>query len=165
LSDDNKKLLNGLVKQFPAMTVLEVDAMLKQIKMILTQLTAAINYLLYFALLAGFTVLFSSIYSTLDHRISEGALMRTLGANRELLRKAHLVEFSIIGLMSGLIAVLMFQLVLFGLYTYVLHLDFHFNWMVSVVVLFVSTVCVILAGFWGVKDVVNKSPMHVLREV
>ena len=164
LSDDNKKLLNGLVKQFPAMTVLEVDAMLKQIKMILTQLTAAINYLLYFALLAGFTVLFSSIYSTLDHRISEGALMRTLGANRELLRKAHLVEFSIIGLMSGLIAVLMFQLVLFGLYIYVLHLDFHFNWMVSVVVLFVSTVCVILAGFWGVKDVVNKSPMHVLRE-
>jgi len=164
LSDDNKKLLNGLVKQFPAMTVLEVDAMLKQIKMILTQLTAAINYLLYFALLAGFTVLFSSIYSTLDHRISEGALMRTLGANRELLRNAHLVEFSIIGLMSGLIAVLMFQLVLFSLYTYVLHLDFYFNGVLSIVVPLMSAMCVILAGFWGVKDVVNKSPMHVLRE-
>ncbi|OUR85572.1 ABC transporter permease [Cycloclasticus sp. 44_32_T64] len=164
LSDSHKKLLNGLVKQFPAMTVLEVDAMLKQIKMILTQLTAAINYLLYFALLAGFTVLFASIYSTLDHRISEGALMRTLGASRELLRIAHLVEFAIIGLMSGLIAVLMFQLVLFGLYTYVLHLDFHFNVWLSISVPLLSAICVMLAGLWGVRAAVNKPPMLVLRE-
>ncbi|ORU93687.1 MAG: ABC transporter permease [Cycloclasticus sp. symbiont of Bathymodiolus heckerae] len=165
LSDDKKKLLNSLVKQFPAMTVLEVDAMLKQIKLILTQLTAAINYLLYFALLAGFTVLFASVYATLDNRISEGALMRTLGANRQLLRRAHLIEFSFVGLLAGVIAVLMFQLVLWGLYTYVLHLEFSFNVWLGIAVPILSGACVTLAGLWGVKDVVNKPPMHVLREV
>ncbi|HIF17913.1 MAG TPA: FtsX-like permease family protein [Cycloclasticus sp.] len=164
LSEENKKHLNGLVKQFPAMTVLEVDAMLKQIKMILSQLTAAINYLLYFALLAGFTVLFSSVYSTLDNRIAEGALMRTLGANRALLRKAQIVEFSMIGLITGVIAVLMSQLVLFGLYNYVLHLDFKLDVMLCLVVPVLSIVTVVMAGLWGVKDVVKKSPMVVLRE-
>lgn len=164
LSDSNKHLLNGLVKQFPTMTVLEVDTMLKQIKLILTQLTAAINYLLYFALLAGFTVLFASVYSTLDNRISEGALMRTLGANRQLLRKAHQIEFSFIGLVSGVIAVLVFQLVLFGLYRYVLHLDFSINALLCITVPVLSAACVTLAGLWGVKDVANKSPMQVLRE-
>lgn len=165
LSDKNKKRLNALVKKFPTMSVLEVEAMLQQIKIILGQLTAAINYLLYFALLAGLTVLLASIYSTLDHRISEGALMRTLGANRELLRKAHLVEFSIIGLMSGLIAVLMVQLVLFGLYTYVLNLDFYLNVKLIILVPLFSAICIVVAGFWGVREVVNKPPMHVLRDV
>ena len=160
-----KKVLNGLAKQFPSMTLLEVDAILEQFKTILTQLTAAINYLLYFALLAGFTVLFASVNSTLDNRINEGALMRTLGANRTLLNQAHWVEFSIIGVVSGLIAVLMFELVSFGLYTYVLHLDFHFNWLLVLLTPIVSAGCVVAAGLWGVKDVANKPPMWVLREV
>ena len=160
-----KKVLNGLAKQFPSMTLLEVDAILEQFKTILTQLTAAINYLLYFALLAGFTGLFASVNSTLDNRINEGALMRTLGANRTLLNQAHWVEFSIIGVVSGLIAVLMFELVSFGLYTYVLHLDFHFNWLLVLLTPIVSAGCVVAAGLWGVKDVANKPPMWVLREV
>jgi putative ABC transport system permease protein len=61
LAVENKNLLNQLVKKFPAITILEVDTLLKQFKSILTQLTAAINYLLYFALLAGFTVLFAAV--------------------------------------------------------------------------------------------------------
>ncbi|PCI68486.1 MAG: ABC transporter permease [Piscirickettsiaceae bacterium] len=164
LSDENQKHLNALVKQFPAMTVLEVDAMLKQIKMILTQLTAAINYLLYFALLAGFTVLFSSVYSTLDNRISEGALMRTLGAGRALLRQAQIVEFAMIGLITGLISVFMVQLLLFGLYNYVLHLPFQLNVLLCLAVPVLSVLTVVAAGLWGVKDVVKKSPMIVLRD-
>ena len=160
-----KKALNGLAKQFPSMTLLEVDAILEQFKTILTQLTAAINYLLYFALLAGFTVLFASVNSTLDNRINEGALMRTLGANRQLLNKAHWVEFSIIGVVSGLIAVLMFELVSFGLYTFVLKLDFNFNVLLCVFTPLVSAACVIAAGLWGVKDVANKPPMWVLRDI
>lgn len=47
------------------MTVLDVDFILQQLSRILAQLTAAINYLLYFALGAGFLVLFSAVYSTL----------------------------------------------------------------------------------------------------
>lgn len=165
LSAANKNVLNDLVKQFSSITVLEVDAMLKQFKTILTQLTAAINYLLYFALLAGFTVLFAAVYSTLDSRISEGALMRTLGANRTLLRKAHLVEFSLIGLASGVIAVLMSEMIAFALYTYVLHLNFQLSIVMWLVVPLISAVCVTLAGLWGVKEAVNQPPMQVLRDV
>lgn len=162
---DNKKSLNGLAKQFPNMTLLEVDALLNQFKMILTQLTAAINYLLYFALLAGFTVLFASVFTTLDIRIAEGALMRTLGANKQLLRNAQWLEFSMIGFIAGLIAMLMYHAILFGLYTYVLHLDFNVNVWLIVSVPMLSVVCVTLAGLWGVRDVVKKPPMWVLRDI
>ena len=165
LSDKNKNVLNTLVKTYPSITVLEVDAMLKQFKMILTQLTEAINYLLYFALLAGFTVLFAAVYSTLDNRIYEGTLMRTLGANRALLRKAHLVEFCILGLMSGLVAVLMSELLIYILYSYILHLDYQINGILWIVLPLISMLCIAATGYWGVRRVVTKSPMQVLREL
>ena len=165
LAEDNKSLLNQLVKNFPAITILEVDTLLKQFKSILTQLTAAINYLLYFALLAGFTVLFAAVYSTLDNRIQEGALMRTLGANRALLRKAHIIEFSLLGLISGIIAVLLAELLVYALYTYVFHLTYQINWLIWLGVPFISTFCVALVGYWGVRGVVDQSPMQVLREI
>lgn len=165
LSEENKGLLNELVKKYSAITILEVDTILKQFKSILTQLTAAINYLLYFALLAGFTVLFAAVYSTLDNRIQEGALMRTLGANRALLRKAHIIEFSLLGLVSGVIAVLLSELLVYALYTFVFHLNYQINWLLWVGVPFISTFCVALVGYWGVRGVVNQSPMQVLREI
>ena len=101
--ETQKNVLNTLVKKYPGTTILEVDLILKQFKTILTQLTQAINYLLYFSLMAGFTVLFAAVYSTLDQRIQEGALMRALGANRSFLRKIHLIEFGLLGLIAGLL--------------------------------------------------------------
>lgn len=164
LPENNKNLLNGLVKKYPGVTVLEVDQILKQFKRVLVQLTESINYLLYFALLAGFTVLFATVYSTLDNRIHEGALMRTLGANRTLLRKAHLVEFSLLGLISGFIAIIMSELLVYALYTYVLYLDYQINLLLWVLVPTISILAITIAGYWGLRSVVNKSPVQILHE-
>jgi len=91
--------------------------------------------------------------------------MRTLGANRALLRKAHIIEFSLLGLMSGVIAVCMSELLLYLIYTYILHLDYQLNIVLCLGVPLISAVCISLAGFLGVRSVVNKPPMLVLREI
>ncbi|MBV1950994.1 MAG: FtsX-like permease family protein [Cycloclasticus sp.] len=164
LPEGSQPFLNGLVQEFSGLTVLEVEAMLKQFKLILTQLTAAINYLLYFALAAGFVVLFTAVQSTLDSRISEAALMRALGASRALLRRAQIIEFASLGGLSGLLAVIMSELITYGLYTFVMHLDYTVNLLLWVWVPLLSAVSVTLAGLWGVKDAINQPPMHVLVE-
>ena len=164
LAKENKSVLNDLVKKFPSITVLEVDAILTQFKTILVQLTTAINYLLYFALFAGFTVLFAAVYATLDDRVYEGTLMRTLGANRRLLRKAHLIEFSLLGLISGCVAVMMSEAILYFLYTYALHLDYKINTALWLGVPAISLFCIVLTGCWGIRRVVRQSPMQILRE-
>ncbi len=165
LSTEQKPLLNALVKKYPSTTILEVDLILQQIKTILTQLTEAINYLLYFALLAGFTVLLAAIYATLDERIYEGALMRTLGANRGFLRKTQLLEFSMLGLVSGLLAVIMSEAVRYALYTQVIHIGYYPNFYLWAVIPLSAALLVGLVGYWGLRDVVNKSPLRVLREL
>ncbi|MBK8816766.1 MAG: FtsX-like permease family protein [Methylococcaceae bacterium] len=164
LPESKKTFLNALIKKYPAMTILEVDLILKQFKTILTQLTAAINYLLYFALLAGFTVLFSAIYSTLDNRIYESALLRTFGANRSLLRTMHIIEFFTLGLISGVFAVILSESLLYALYAKALNMDYRPSSYLWYALPIIGAFSVGLAGCWGVNRVVNTPPLKVLRD-
>ncbi len=164
LPTTDKQTLNLLVKKYPNITVLEVDLILMQLKSILAQLTAAINYILYFAVIAGFTVLFAAVYASLDQRIYQGALMRTLGASTALLHKIHLIEFLLLGFISGLLAVIMSQLFIFTLYHIVLELDYQFNWRLCLITPLISSLFVTLIGFLGVYNVVKQSPLLILRQ-
>jgi putative ABC transport system permease protein len=165
LPQENKHYLNDLHKSYPSVTVVEVDLILRQIKKILAQITEAINYMLVFALLAGFTVLFASVYATLDNRIYDGTLLRTLGAKRSLLRWSQFIEFSILGLIASLLAVIIAEIIAYFLYSHVLHIDYQVQWLLLAVMPICGSLFVGLAGCWGVRDVVNKSPMQVLRQL
>lgn len=165
LPETQKNALNTLVKKYPGTTILEVDLILKQFKTILTQLTQAINYLLYFALMAGFTVLFAAVYATLDERIYEGALMRTLGANRTLLRTTHIIEFGTLGLISGVLAVVISEAIIYVLYTQVMAIEYHPDLYLWAVIPVTGALSVGIAGCWGVRHVLNKSPLRILREL
>ena len=163
LAENQKELLNALVKKFPSTTVLEGDLILQQFKPLLTQLTQAINFLLYFALMAGFIVLLAAVYATLDQRIYEGALMRTLGASRRLLRTAQFIEFSALGLISGVMAMVMSELMLLALYTQVLHISYHPSFYLWLLVPLTNALLISVVGCWGVRQVLNKPPLQVLR--
>jgi len=163
LAKNQKDKLNQLVKTYPNMTVLEVDLILAQLKLILSQLTSAINYILYFALLAGFTVLFAAVYASLDQRVYEGALMRTLGANRTLLHKIHCLEFFLLGFIAGVFAVLISQLLVFFLYHSILKMTYQPNFWLCGLTPFIGAAVVMLAGYSGVRKVTSKSPLVILR--
>ena len=79
LPTEKRQQLRTLVKQFPAVTLLEVDAILEQVRNILTQVTLAVEMVLLFVLAAGFAVTFAALQASLGQRFQEGALMRTLG--------------------------------------------------------------------------------------
>jgi putative ABC transport system permease protein len=164
LPEQKKTYLNRLVKTYPSITVLDVEIIMRQIKTVISQLTQAINYLLYFALLAGFTVLFSAIYASLDNRIYESALLRTFGAKRAVLRKMHLMEFTLLGLVSGLTGVIITEGLLYALYTRVIHMDYHPAWRLWLVLPVLGALTVGLAGAWGLRKVVNIPPLRVLRD-
>lgn len=165
LVPEQKNALNDLVKQFPTMTVLEVDMILKQFKTILQQLTAAIDAVLYFALLAGFTVLFAAVQATLDKRIYDGALLRTLGASKRLLRATQWREFASLGSIAGLLAVMLTEILLYALYTRVFNMEFIVQPVMFAVIPPLAALIVGIAGTWGAREVYRKSPLRVLREL
>ncbi|MCB2527024.1 hypothetical protein KQ738_16340, partial [Listeria monocytogenes] len=73
---------------------------------ILDQVTLAVEYVLVFVLAAGFVVLFAGLQAPLDERVRQGALLRALGAERELLQRTRRVELALLGAVRGLLAAL-----------------------------------------------------------
>jgi putative ABC transport system permease protein len=160
-----KPTLAALVKAFPGVTLLEVDALLKQFQTILGQITRAIEYVLLLALAAGFAVLFAAVRSTLDERLHEDALLRALGASRRLLRRSQWVEFAALGLLAGVLAAGIAEGIAWVLFSRVFDLTPRLHWEAWLATPALGALAVGLAGYWNTRSVVRNSPMRVLREL
>lgn len=93
-----------LVKRFPNLTLIDVDAVLRQLQSVIGQVARAIQFVFVFALLAGGIVLYAAMLTAFDERRYELAVMRALGAQRQQLVQAMRVELAIIGALAGLFA-------------------------------------------------------------
>jgi putative ABC transport system permease protein len=152
-----------LSRSFPAVTILQVEALLEQLRSILAQVTIAVEYVLLFVLAAGLSVLFSGLQATLDERIRQGALLRALGAERALLIKARRIEFGLLGAASGVLAALGCELVSFALYRYAFNLQWHPHaWLLLLPV--IGALLIGGAGVFGTRRALNVSPLTVLRD-
>lgn len=163
LAPGNDQQIVELSRAFPAVTILQVEALLAQLRSILDQVTMAVQYVLLFVLAAGMAVLFSGLQATLDERIRQGALLRALGANRALLTKARRIEFGLLGAVSGVLAAIGCELVSFALYRYAFNLEWHPHAWLLVLPL-IGALLVGGAGVFGTRRALNASPLQVLRE-
>lgn len=164
LPPHSEQQLVELARAFPAVTLLQVEALLEQLRSIMAQVSLAVEYVLLFVLAAGLAVLFAGLQATLDERLRQGALLRALGAERRLLLKARRAEFGLLGAASGLLAALGCELASFLLYRYALELQWQPHpWLL--VLPLIGALLVGAAGIWGTRRALNASPLTVLREV
>jgi putative ABC transport system permease protein len=163
LSTGHDQQIVDLSRSFPAVTILQVEALLEQLRSILAQVTLAVEYVLLFVLAAGMAVLFSGLQATLDERIRQGALLRALGAQRQLLVKARRIEFGLLGAVSGLLAALGSEVISLVLYRYAFDLPWHPHpWLLLLPL--IGAVLIGGAGVFGTRRALNASPLTVLRE-
>lgn len=116
-----------LVAQFPNLTVINVTEILAQVQNILAQAGNAIQYLLFFAFLVGFVVLYASVYASLDERLYEAKILNALGATRHQLMTGLLAEFLTLGASAGLLGGIMANVIGMALGYWVFGLVVHFN--------------------------------------
>jgi len=163
MDGEEKRLLNGLLRTFPTIVVLEIDALIEQIQRIIAQVTSAIELIAFLVLACGALVLLACVNATLDERFRENAILRTLGAGRKLILSSLLIEFAFIGLISGLIATVGSEISLYYLQTRVFQQEFSPHYWVWIVGPVLGTVIIATLGVTATKKVVNTSPLAVLR--
>lgn len=152
-----------MARDFPAVTVIDLERLMEQVRRIMEQVTLAVEYVLIFVLLAGFAVLYAALQASLDERLYEGALLRTLGASRYQLRAGHLAEYALLGLLAGLFAAAGSELIAWQLYSRVFQLDYAFKWPLWLLLPPLGALLIGAAGYWGTRHVVRRSPLAVLR--
>ena len=159
----DKKLLNQLIAEFPTLTVLEVDAIMDQVKSMVEQVSTAVEYVMLFVLFAGMMVLVASMQSSMDERVHTAVMMRTLGARKSFLLKSQFAEFGMLGLFSGLLAVSGTEMIAYMLYTRVFNLEFELHTGLWLIGPLISMLLILLISRLYTKKVTQQSPLKVLR--
>jgi putative ABC transport system permease protein len=154
---------NGLSREFPNITTVDVSASVAQVQRVLGQVIRAVEFLFGFTLAAGLVVLFSAITATREARAHEFAVMRALGASGHLLRQVQRAELLGVGALAGTLAAVAAMAVGWALARYV----FEFNWTAAPwVPLAGATAGALLAwaaGWWGLRDVLRRPVVQTLR--
>jgi putative ABC transport system permease protein len=163
LPDDLERDKNRWLREFPAVTAIDVAALLAQVRSVIDQATRAVEYVFLFTLFAGLTVLYAAVQATRDVRRRETALLRALGARREQIRNGLLAEFGTLGLLSGLLAALIASAVGGVLAWQVFGFDYTVNPMTFVFGIGGGTLGIGLAGWLGTRQVLDQAPLKVLR--
>ena len=165
LSDQQQLVLRQLLRDYPHITLLEVDLILNQIRKIIQQVSHAVEYILYLSLAAGLMVLFAAVFASMDERVYLGVILRSFGASRSMIRIAQLSEFFCLGLIAGLLAVVLSEIINWSVYRWVFELDYQPMYMLWLLTPLASATLVSIAGMYSSRHVVNQSPMQVLRKL
>lgn len=165
MEQEQKALINGLLRLFPTIVVIEIDALIEQIQSIIAQVTSAIELIAFLVLACGSLVLLACVTATLDERFRENAILRTLGAGRRLILTSLLIEFASIGLIAGVIATLGAEASLYYLQREVFQQEFALHYWVWVAGPLIGMVVIGALGVMATRRVVNTSPLTVLRHI
>lgn len=163
LHQDDKQLLNTLATQYPTITIMELDQTLNLVKNIVSRVSMAVEFILILVAMASILVLLTGIYSTLDERLRESALLRSFGAKRSFVQRVLLVEFSTIGIIAGLFASIAAEVCLYYIQTDLFNSTYSPNLVMWLVTPLLSMLIISTIGYWATVNTTHVPPAQSLR--
>ena len=157
------RTIADLVRRFPSVSVFDLDELLTQVRSVIDKAILAVQSVFLFTLFAGLVVLLAAVQATRDERRYESAMLRTLGASRAVVARGVLAEFTMLGLLSGLLAAAGASVAGWLLARYVLDIPYAFDPTVWAIGLVGGAVLVASAGWIATRSVVRQPPMTTLR--
>ena len=96
-----------LMREFRTISVFSIEELIKQVKEIIDQVTKALNSILLLTCLSAIFLALSALQDGFSVRKHQSAILRTLGASNSLIKNSALIEFALLGLISGILGALM----------------------------------------------------------
>ncbi len=163
VDDKNAPVMVELVRQFPNITIIDVDVIISRIRTLMDRIATAVEYLLGFTLIIGIIIMLTAMQATQDERRHEAALLHTLGASRKWILRSTLAEFALLGLVAGAIAGIAATITGDILATQVFKFDFHLTILPTVYGMLAGLLVVSTIGFIGTYKVLRQPPIDTFR--
>lgn len=162
---ENTRFTADLVSRFPNLSVIDVDAVLDQVRRTGDQVSKVVQVVFWFSMAAGVLVLLAAVSASQDERLLEGGVMRVLGGSRRQLRLAQASEFAAIGLLSGLVAAIAASILSGVVAVRVFDLPWQPNWTLAAVGGALGMLAALAAGLFATRRVLDAPPSVTLREL
>ena len=154
-----------LVREFPSVTVLDVDALVTKVRQIMEQAVLGVEYVFMFTILAGVVVLLAAVQSTMDERRFETAIIRALGGKRAMIWRGLLSEFVTLGLLAGVLAAFISTIVGSVVAKQIFSLSYQGDPKIWLIGLLAGGIGTGVAGLLGAGSALRQSPLATLRQL
>ena len=160
--DSEEIIITNFIKTFNTVSLLSLDALIKQLKSIIDQVSKALEVILILTLVSAMALTLATIQDSFRMRVHQAAILRTLGAGRNLLQQATILEFAFLGLLSGILGAVLAQLGLYLLETLVFEVEPSFYPSIWIIGPLVSTFFISLVSLVLVFKMTKLSPKEIL---
>ena len=155
----------NLAKAIPGVSVIDIDAVLDQVKRAMSSAALAVQYVFLFTLAAGLMVLLAAVQSTRDERMYESAVLRTLGAGRKVILQGVAAEFTALGMIAGLLGAISAGTLGMFLSREFFDLAYLPGPLLGVYGLLIGAGVVGVSGTLAARSVVKEPPVSTLRRI
>ncbi len=161
--ESSGSLQRELARDFPNVSAIDLSLLLNTIRGILERVGLAVEFLTFFTLISGISILIGALLHGREQRVRESVLLRTLGASSWQVRRILFWEYMTLGVVASVAGSL---LALGGnilLAVYVFRVEPQFDGATLGIVVAGAVALSISAGALVSRGVCSGSPMAVLR--
>jgi len=163
IPQEEGQILMTLLKRYPGVTIIDLDAIIGQARRILDRAGLAVQFVFAFSLLAAVVVVLAAVRSNRSERSVETAVLRTLGGRKGVILRSLAVEFGVLGAVAGLLGAGAASGLGLLLADRVFELDYSLDPLLLVSGVAAGAVLIGLAGMLAVRGALNAPLMSVLR--
>ena len=165
LGSEQRSSMLDLVKALPGVSVIDIDAVLDQVRRAMSRAAAAVQYVFLFTFAAGIVVLLAAIQATRDERMYESAVLRTLGAGKGVVLQGIAAEFTAVGVLAGVLAAVGAGLIGYFVSRELFDLEYLPGPLLLLSGLMAGALIVGISGTLAARSVVHEPPVSTLRRI
>jgi len=156
-------LQQAVVAAFPNVSAIHVGDVLDNFGRVLDRLSLAIRAVALFCLVSGALVMAAALATTRYRRLYEAVILKALGATRALLAGTFAVEYLLLGLVGGAVAVWLSSALSWLVLTYIFELSWSLHSGVLFLGVLLTMVLTLAVGFLSTFRILGERPLSILR--
>jgi len=162
IPSERQQVAAELMREFRTVSVFSIEELIDQVKEIIGQVTKALNSILLLTCLSAIFLAFSALQDGFSVRKHQSAILRTLGASNSLIKSSALIEFALLGVISGTLGSLLAYGGIYFIETKVFETTANFYPEIWIMGPLIGLFVVSLLCFYLINGIIKQSPKELL---
>lgn len=160
---DRARLMGELARGFPNVSAIDGREMLGAIRTVVDNVTLAVTVVGSLVVVSGLLILVGAVAMTKFRRVYEAAILKTLGATRQVIATMLLLEYAVLGALAGVLGAAGAAGLTWALSRYAFSMTFQWPWPLLTTGVVACGVSVAVVGVVSSWDVLQRRPLSTLR--
>lgn len=156
-------MYRAVTDKFPSVSTVRVRDSIAQLEVFIGQISEGISAASLLTILAGLLVLAGAITAGTRARVYDATILKVQGATRARIAAVHAIEFSVLGLVTGAMALAAGTAGAWAICRFILSIGFTFDLAAAAATVGGGAAAVLLFGLFGALAALGVKPARILR--